>query len=393
MNKHIPNPCADWAEKIAATHPNDLSAFEQKALKRHVESCSACASTLANYLMMDVQLRGSFKIEPLPGLPPQLLQIWKEQECQRATHNLKRMPFFYALLAYSLVITGIGVYAIYRNFVRVATWIPIIVVATIITIGGGLLVTTRITNNEDHRYKRQSGSRLKKYKLLLLAFFLSIMASVPPLLTLINYTGVAPATSVTPASPSLNMWTLNIGMPILSDPLSDDSRGYWTTFSTSAGSCLFASDSYHVTATGNDGLSTCFASSSFTDFVFEVKMTFVSGHGAGIIFRANSRQHGFYYFEISQEGNYVLYIFDTRAPFGHILTGGSSPAIKAGPGQSNRIGVVAMRHWLGLYVNQQKIYNINDSTYSNGEIGFATGGWGASGVATFSNANVWTWTG
>ena len=124
MSKYIPSPCPEWEEKIAATHPNDLSTSERQALEKHVESCKACADTLTQYLSMDTQLRYSSRVEPLPELPPELLKIWGKQDHQQVSREPMFAPFSCALMAYSLIVTGIGMYVIYRNFLHLPIWPP-----------------------------------------------------------------------------------------------------------------------------------------------------------------------------------------------------------------------------------------------------------------------------
>jgi len=193
LNKHIPTPCAKWAEKLAATHPSDLTPFERKSLNKHVESCSICATVLTNYLELDAQLQNSYVIEPLPGLPPQLLQLWKKQDSQRTANISLLIRSFYVLLAYCLMITGIGIYIIFRNSFQLSIWIPIIAVTMVLIIGGGLFVTKEVAHKEDqsydkeeYRYRKQRSIPLRRSKLILLAFVLSVITSAPPLVTLIK---------------------------------------------------------------------------------------------------------------------------------------------------------------------------------------------------------------
>ena len=51
------NPCAGWAKKLAATHPDDLSSSEQTALLAHLEKCPECAAIRLEYQLMDSRIR------------------------------------------------------------------------------------------------------------------------------------------------------------------------------------------------------------------------------------------------------------------------------------------------------------------------------------------------
>jgi BACON domain-containing protein/HYDIN/CFA65/VesB family protein len=67
-------PCVQWAEKLAARHPDDLSRSERIALQEHLLSCPACASTAAFYTRMETGLRNLPLIEPKHPLSPALLE-------------------------------------------------------------------------------------------------------------------------------------------------------------------------------------------------------------------------------------------------------------------------------------------------------------------------------
>jgi DNA-directed RNA polymerase specialized sigma24 family protein len=74
MNHLLYTPCVEWQEKLAATHPDDLSPSHRQALERHVASCPACAAVRAEYQEIDALLLGAEDLEPLPVLSTQLLQ-------------------------------------------------------------------------------------------------------------------------------------------------------------------------------------------------------------------------------------------------------------------------------------------------------------------------------
>jgi Putative zinc-finger len=70
MMNHLPyTPCAEWEEKLAATHPDDLSPFERAALDMHVASCPACTAVRAENHAIDMLMLDLADVEPLPDLP------------------------------------------------------------------------------------------------------------------------------------------------------------------------------------------------------------------------------------------------------------------------------------------------------------------------------------
>lgn len=74
MSSDIRNiPCSEWAEKLAALHPDDLAPTEQDTLSAHLASCSGCAQTYRDYhhlanLVRDLS-NAEIPADLLPGLP------------------------------------------------------------------------------------------------------------------------------------------------------------------------------------------------------------------------------------------------------------------------------------------------------------------------------------
>ena len=77
-----PKPCAQWAKKLIVTHPEDLSSSDRIALIEHVASCRACADAYTDAILL-----GLPPVEPLHGLPPQLLQMWEEEDKYSIPYN------------------------------------------------------------------------------------------------------------------------------------------------------------------------------------------------------------------------------------------------------------------------------------------------------------------
>lgn len=74
MKEPISKPCINWAEKLAATHPDDLSSDERGELDGHLAKCSVCATVYAEYHLIDALIRAYPSRGGLPGLfPPRLV--------------------------------------------------------------------------------------------------------------------------------------------------------------------------------------------------------------------------------------------------------------------------------------------------------------------------------
>ena len=90
MIKRHPTPCAHWAELLAQASFGQLSAEAQSALQAHLTVCPACAAVNTTYLQTAALLRQLPDPEPLPSLPPQLLEAWAAEEQHAPAHALAR---------------------------------------------------------------------------------------------------------------------------------------------------------------------------------------------------------------------------------------------------------------------------------------------------------------
>jgi eukaryotic-like serine/threonine-protein kinase len=179
------------------------------------------------------------------------------------------------------------------------------------------------------------------------------------------------------------------GTLALDDPLNDNSHGYnWFDVGGGTGTCTFTGGAYHVDALQQGSNHFCKASPDFRDSAYQVQMTIVTGDAGGIGFRADVTKGNGYLFVISQDGKYGLYLFANSSSV--LLRGGSSNAINTGLNQSNLLAVVANGSAIDLYVNNQKIDGVTDSTYSQGHFGVGALDLNNPTEVVFSNAKVWT---
>jgi anti-sigma factor RsiW len=79
MKKPSLQPCARWADQLAVAL-DDLAPAERAALEVHLLSCQACAAVFAEYRQLDERILAVSSPAPLAGLPPRLVQLWREEE-------------------------------------------------------------------------------------------------------------------------------------------------------------------------------------------------------------------------------------------------------------------------------------------------------------------------
>ncbi len=180
------------------------------------------------------------------------------------------------------------------------------------------------------------------------------------------------------------------GTIALNDPLRDNSNGYfWGESSNSHGKCEFTGGTYQVSASQGINQYCTASTTDFSNFAFEVRMMIIKGDCGGIVLRGDDSNGKLYSFKVCQDGYYALIVF-MDSNNSRILTSNSSSAIQTGLNQSKTITVVANGSTLDLYVNQQKIDSVRDSTYSHGQVGVIAYNNINSTEAVFSNARVWT---
>ena len=212
--------------------------------------------------------------------------------------------------------------------------------------------------------------------------------------------GAATATASTEASRATatvtarqNMFTQDTtGTPALNDPLSDKTgNNGWDQGTNSVGNtgCVFTGGDYHASEARLGYLQPCIAeNTNFSNIAYQVQMIIDKGSQGGIIFRADSSKNQYYLFRIGSDGSYALDLYNGTNQ-GTTLSNGLSSNITTGLGQSNQVAVIANKNTLYLFVNQQFITSVKDSTLSSGQIGVVALDYSTPTEVEFSNAQVW----
>ena len=235
-------------------------------------------------------------------------------------------------------------------------------------------------------------------------FYFSVSRAISPLKGNTTATAVyatqAAATTTEVACPS---YLPGCGTLALYDPLRDDNKGYdWHPPDYSG--CDFLGGALHVSVNGDEANPVFFhacigKTPTFSDFTYEIKMTFIKGDCGGVIFRSHDPM--LYYFYICQDGEYGIVRY-TRDPDNGMPDPNLNPPLRtsatrsssiiAGSSQANIIAVQARGSIIDLYVNQHLIDSVEDNSYRDGTIGVlakALDLYRPTEVA-FSDARVWT---
>jgi hypothetical protein len=214
----------------------------------------------------------------------------------------------------------------------------------------------------------------------------AVAPTISPTQTAAN---VQQTTPITATNPQDLYAQATSGTPALTDPLSPQNPNQWYSLG-SPGSCTFTGNALHASASPTGSKSTnsvCVArSTSFDNFAYQGRATILQGDTSGLTFRLDAS--GGYDFFISSEGFYAFASFSENNF--KVLVVADSSAINTGLNQSNLLTVIARGSTIYLYVNQQYLTSVTDSTSSSGEIGVSVDNTSGGPVdVAFSAIQVW----
>lgn len=242
----------------------------------------------------------------------------------------------------------------------------LLVVLAILVVGGGVLYLTRPLWGGNSSARTSSNSLVVKKT--------GVTPTSPP----------ATPTSSNPYYPPQAKVTLN-------DPLANNAQGYgWMEGTNSLGAtCQFSGGIYQSLEPNPGYFHSCMEQAKdFTNFTFVVKETLLSGDYEGIVFRVNpTNRNQYYIFNVDMNGTYVFQVSSGSQTT--TIKQGTSPAILTSPQQTNTIAVTADYSNITLFINQQQVASVTDTTYTSGLIGMFAGNENNSAVVDFQDAEVW----
>ncbi len=161
--------------------------------------------------------------------------------------------------------------------------------------------------------------------------------------------------------------------------------------------CQFRHGAYHISAgeqlgqLGQFNINSCYGGSSVSNFVYEIQMTIVKGDFGGIFFRYQlgvntSSLPRYYDFLVGSDGTFQLIIPGEDSTF---LAKGSSAFIYKGPNVQNTLAVVANGSHIDLYVNKHMVASVDDTSFSQGQVGITALGVNNQTDVTFTNQKIW----
>jgi hypothetical protein len=198
---------------------------------------------------------------------------------------------------------------------------------------------------------------------------------------------LATATTIASTYPFSNRLVLN-------DSLTNDSHISQYGWDNDGTNCFFANGSYHTVSDQANYYYTCGAGrTSLTNFTFQVQMTIRQGGDSaegGLIFRGIENNSQYYILFIDTQGNFSLDIaVNSKGANDRTLQQGLLTNFLTGLNQVNTLGIVAMGSQISLYVNQKKEFQVSDSTYPTGQIGFLASYGTSKTDVIYNNVRAW----
>jgi hypothetical protein len=169
------------------------------------------------------------------------------------------------------------------------------------------------------------------------------------------------------------------------DPLNQESGSQWHD---DGAACKFTQGAYSVSEQDTKYFQPCHTSEIYSNFAFEVHLTIKQGDCGGMIFRDDSGKGNYYFFSICVDGQYDV--------LKYVNNGNSSPLLPSGkaaingPGQQNKIAIVASGSTMTFYVNEQQIAQVQDNSYTSGLIALIAFPNGHPTEVAYTNARLWT---
>ena len=174
--------------------------------------------------------------------------------------------------------------------------------------------------------------------------------------------------------------------PLFSDSMSA-SDNHWPD---DGSTCVFSGGSYHVLVNQQGYLQPCPANALvFNNGGISLDVTLLQGSDAGFILRANNDQ--FYDFEITGQREYFFRRHDAGAGANYVYLLPKTASNLVALNSKNTLLIIARGADFNLYLNGSFLKEVQDNTFSSGQIALVAGTYPSinNADASFSNINVY----
>lgn len=177
------------------------------------------------------------------------------------------------------------------------------------------------------------------------------------------------------------------GKPFMSSPLNGQDAASWQSGNSDTAACFFKGGDYHAVSKKVGVYTPCLAlTKQVQNFAFQVDLAIATGDYGGLILRDDLVDNIHYRFLIGTNSFYKFGV-STGA---NALKFGLSSTILNGSNQFNQLTVIAQGSHFFLYINQQPVLEVTDSTSLRaGVVGLAAEADLSPTEVEFRNARLW----
>ncbi len=201
-----------------------------------------------------------------------------------------------------------------------------------------------------------------------------------------NVTCNTGAPSPTPDRPAIvaTAHAITQSKPLMSDPMNKPDSNRWGNHA----GCTFRNGAYVVTYNGTPSTYGCDATRlHYSDAAIQMDVTLISGDSAGIIFRVSPSFSEMYDFEITNQGQFGLLLFNKNGTT-TLIPATASSAIH-GIGKKNTLLVIAKGNNFQLLINGVFAGETHDNSLTTGYVGASVADYSSNAQASFSNLVIY----
>ena len=180
--------------------------------------------------------------------------------------------------------------------------------------------------------------------------------------------------------------------PSIQDPLTGASSNLWSNYERATYGCTLTNDGLHAHISDKGYVNYCMENANlFTNVAFQVQMQILTGDGGGLIFRAlPNKDDNLYRFQVDSNGTYILSC-DKGASSSRATTlaSGSTRALDTQTDTTNTVAIIAQGSLIDLFINQQFVAEVHDSSLTAGGIGVLADDHTNPADVLYTNAQIW----
>jgi hypothetical protein len=178
--------------------------------------------------------------------------------------------------------------------------------------------------------------------------------------------------------------------PAIVDSLLNGSSSLWSVDERSFSGCELATDGLHVHLIEQQNLFSCTSGRGrFSNFAFQIDMRILTGDGGGIMFRGDTQAGNYYYINVSSDGVWRIFLRQKDQIAAELAEGTAVSSYRSGWQKKNTLTLIAQGTQIYFYINQKFATTVQDSTYTEGDLGVLAYETTVQANVVYTNARIW----